>query len=576
MKNYMKQLFPVAALALTFSISSCVKDLEVEPIDPNLQTEITPEQLFNKCYANIGVAGNGGASGDCDIDGLDGGTTGYVRQMWNANELTSDESICGWGDEGIAEFCSNAYDASHPMLRGYYYRLYFGVTICNQYLTDYQDYDQTMAAEVRFLRALDYFLLMDAYGNVPFLTSVSSTPAEQYSRQQIYDFVESELLEIEPLLSDPKPKTSSDAGYGRVDRASAWLLLSRLYLNAEVYTGTPQWAKAAEYAKKVMNDSNYKLYTTAQNGWSAYRQLFMGDNGENGSSVEALFPILQDGKKTTSWGTTLFLMAGAQDANVRNYVPATRTVKDTNGNDKIEIRDTICGNGTTEAWGGNRCRPDLIAKFFPNGDAPHLPAYDMPEVAGDDRAIFDGTVCTRIEEKDDDGNVVNVKFEITERLLDNVDRSTFTNGYATCKFNNFKATGAAANSSQFPDTDFFFFRVAEAYLTFAEATARLNGGQATGEAADAINAIRSRAHATTKNRWTLDEICDEWSREFYFEGRRRMDLVRFGRFGGNNNYYWQWKGGVYNGTNFAATKNLFAIPNTDLTVNPNLVQNPGY
>ena len=132
MKKTVKYISVVLALAL--GMSSCVKDLDVTPIDPNLVLLDDPSYLFNKCYANIGLAGNGGANGDCDIDGLDGGTTGFVRQMWNSNELTTDEAICGWGDEGISSFCYNSYDASHPMLRGYYYRLYVGITYCNHYL----------------------------------------------------------------------------------------------------------------------------------------------------------------------------------------------------------------------------------------------------------------------------------------------------------------------------------------------------------------------------------------------------------------------------------------------------------
>jgi len=537
MKSFIKNIIPAAALMLTVGMtSSCTSDLDVTPIDPNLNTEIEYYQLFNKCYATIAMAGNGGANGDSDVDGIDGGTSGYVRQMFNANELTTDEAICGWGDDGIASFCYNTYDAAHPMLKGYYYRLYTSVSFCNQYLTEYADRDATMTAEVRFLRALDYFLLMDGWGNVPFTTEVTTTNPVQYTRQQVYNFVESELLDIESSLSEAKAKTSTDSNYGRVDKAAAWILLARLYLNAEVYTGTAQWAKAAEYAQKVMN-SSYQLYTTKKNGWSAYQQLFMGDNGENGASVECIFPILQDGLKTTSWGTTLFLMAGSTDANVHIKDAATS------------------GNGTTENWGGNRARPDLIAKFFPLGNAPQVPAYEMPAEAGDDRAIFDGE----------------------GRTLNNTDVSTFTNGYAICKFCNFKTDGSAGHSSQFPDADFFFFRVAEAYLTYAEATARQNNGVTTEAGTAAINALRTRANATTRtSSYSLSDICDEWSREFYFEGRRRMDLVRFGRFGGNNGYTWQWKGGTYEGNDFSANKNVFAIPTNDLINNTNLVQNPGY
>lgn len=539
MKRIFKNIIPAAALMLSVGFTSCVDDLDVTPIDPNLTTDIEAGELFNKCYANIAMAGNGGANGDCDIDGLDGGTTGFIRQMFNANELTTDEAICGWGDEGISSFVFNSYDASHPMLRGYYYRLFFGVTICNQYLDEFGGYDATMTAEIRFLRAFHNFMLMDAFGNVPMVTSVSSTKPLQASRAEMYNYIESELLAIEPELSTPATKTSSDANYGRVDKASAWLLLSRLYLNAEVYTGTPQWAKAKEYAQKVMS-SPYTLYKTAKshNGinYSAYAQLFMGDNGENGSSVEALFPILQDGILTTSWGSTLFLMAGS-----------------TNGD--VQIFDETKGNGTTESWGGNRCRPDLLAKWFPTTDAPNVPAYAMPRMAGDDRCIIDGN----------------------GRNLQNNDVSNFLEGFAVCKFNNFKTDGSSGHSSQFPDADFFILRAAEAYLTFAEADARLNGGQTTEAGTKAVNDIRGRANASTRtSSYSLSDICDEWSREFYFEGRRRMDLVRFNRFGGKNNYNWQWKNGTKTGSNFDEYRNIFAIPSSELTVNENLEQNFGY
>lgn len=533
MKNYIKYILPSAAMLLTVGMTSCTKDLEVEPIDPNLQTEVEADQLFNKCYAVMAVAGNYGADGGSDVQGIDGGTSGYFRQMWNSNELPTDEAICGWGDDGIASFCYNSYNASHPMLRGYYYRLYVAIDFANQYLSVFGDQDATKTAEVRFLRALHYYLLMDAFGNVPFCLQVSTANPPQYTRAEIYNFVESELLEVEPLLADAKAKKSSDAGYGRVDKAAAWFLLMRLYLNAEVYTGTAQWAKAAQYAKKVM-DSPYKLYTGDANGngvggYSPYQMLFMGDNGETDAAYEAIFPLLQDGQRTTSYGTTFFLMASTTDGSL--------------------------DNGTTGQWAGNRARPDLIRKFFPRDDAPEVGIDAMPIVAGDDRALFDGI----------------------GRTLNNTDVSTFTNGFAIQKFNNFKTDGSVGSDTQFPDADMFFFRKAEAYLTYAEAMARQNGGVATGDAAEAINTIRNRAHASTnQSTYDLDDILDEWSREFYFEGRRRVDLIRFGKFGGNNNYAWQWKGGSYDGRNFEAFKNIFAIPTTDLTVNSNLVQNPGY
>ena len=535
MKRLYKNLIPVAAISMALGMASCTSDLDVEPLDPNMSTEVSVEGLFNKCYANIAMAGNGGANGDCDIDGIDGGTSGYVRQMWNSNELPTDEAINGWGDDGIEQSCFNTYDESHPMLNGYFARLTTGITFCNQYLAIAADHDATMTAEVRFIRALNYYLLMDAFGRVPFAESLGNPVI--FSRQEIYDWLENELVNnVEPNLSAAKAKKSSDAGYGRVDKAAAWILLSRLYLNAEVYTGTPQWAKAAEYAKRVM-DSDYRLNTTSINGWSAYQMLFMGDNGETDAAYEAIFPILQDGLTTTSWGTSLFLSAGSFDSDMHanpNNLSATNGV-------------------SGQVWGGNRTRPNLIEKFFPNLDAPQAPSYEMPAAAGDDRAIFDGV----------------------GREINNLDRATFKNGYAVAKFVNFKTDGSSGHDATFMDADFFFFRTAEAYLTYAEATARQNGGTCTADGIKAINALRARAHATQRSGYSLNDILDEWSREFYFEGRRRVDLIRFGKFGGNTDYIWQWKGGTYQGRNFDAYRNIYAIPAAQLPAYNN-EQNPGY
>ena len=426
------------------------------------------------------------------------------------------------------------------MLKGFYNRLYAGISYCNQYLKDYGDYNETMSAEARFLRALNYYYLLDEFGNVPFTTAISSDKPDRIKRADLYKWLVDELkTNVEPKLSDPQPKTSATSGYGRVDKAAAWMLLARLYLNAEVYTGTPDWADAKVYAKKVI-DSPYKLYTTKKGQWSAYQQLFMGDNGESGASVEAVFPILLDGKTTTSYGSTLYLMAGSNDNSEH--------IKDA----------TTKGNNTTAGWAGNRMRPELVQKFFPNNNAPNIGAYAMPAAANDDRALFDGE-----GRNVDNGN-------------DEADVKVFTNGFAVCKFTNFKTDGSAGHDSMFPDTDFFLMRAAEAYLMYAEADARMNGGTTTADGAQYINDLRKRAHATTRSAYSLPQICDEWSREFYFEGLRRTTLIRFGYFGGNVNYNWSWKGGVKVGRNVDAHLNLFPIPASDLTANDKLKQNPGY
>lgn len=528
-------MIAAAALAVSVAATSCVRDLDVTPIDPNLALLDDPDYLFNKCYATLAMAGNSDVDGDCDVDGIDGGTSGFIRQMWNANELTTDEAYCVWGDPGIDGFDFNTYDAAHPMLRGYYYRLYTAITFCNHYLEVASEADPVKTAEIRFLRAFEYFLALSGYGpNIPFVTAVSSDKPVPGKDHEIYDFIESELLDIESKLSAPKVVKEGEAGYGRVSQAAAWLLLARLYLNAEVFTGTPQWVKAAEYAQKVIA-SPFKLNTTGTPNATAYEMLFMGDNGSSSAAQEAVFAIMGNSLKTASWGMTLFLIASTYNGDMLAQYPI----------------------GTSEAWGGNVARPDLVQKFFPNLSS--VPAEAMKDefvsAAGDDRALFWSV-----------GHSLN-----TGVITD------FTEQIAVVKYNNLYSDGGTSpTEGQYVDTDFFLLRAAEAYLTYAEATARQNGGKATSDGLARLNDLRNRAHASKLASANLDQILDEWSREFYFEGRRRLDLIRYGYYGGENSYNWWNKGGVPAGASFPAYRNIFAIPTTDLTANSNLSQNPGY
>lgn len=526
---YKKNIAIVAAMLLSLGMASC-DFLDITPEDPSTIMTVDEPALYTKCYANMALAGQGGANGDCDIDGLDGGTTGFVRQLWNANELTTDEAICAWGDTGIPAFNFSSFDASHPMLRGFYYRLYAGVSYCNHYLEVCAGVNATREAEVRLLRSLYYYYLMDCFGNVPFTTRLSAESPRQIKRTDLFKWIEDEVKAISPNLLEPKARKSSDDGYGRADRDAANLLLARMYLNAKVYTGTERWAEAKEYAEKVINGP-HKLFTAGANGWSAYQMLFMGDNGESGASVEAILPLMQDGKTTTSWGTTLFLMASCWKADMdveKNY-------------------------NTIEFWAGNRARSQFVAKFFPNGNAPHVGVSEMVEMAGDDRALLFGK---------DRELVVSTPTE-------------YTSGYAVAKFRNTYSTGAAGKNSQFIDTDFFLMRSAEAYLIAAEADARINGGNTSAVGKAYIDAIRKRAHAVVRAQYSLRDILDERSRELYYEGFRRTDLVRYGLFT-SAEYVWDWKGGTLSGVGVPETRNIFALPDEDVNANPNLKQNPDY
>lgn len=548
MKRYIKSaLAPAAALLISLASTSCLNDLDKEPISPKIDLEVSNDGLFNKCYANFGISGNGSglnSDDDPDVKGFDDpGMTGLVRAMWNINELPTDEATCSWGD-GLQELNSATYDPSHPWVKLYYTRLTLGITTCNQYLQLAGSDDVTRTAEVRFLRAMQYFLLMDAYGNVPF-TETLEKPTQK-SRQEMYEWLVGELKAIEPNLMDAQPKKSTDANYGRIDKAACWLLLSRLYLNAEVYTGTAHWQEAKDYADKVIK-SRYRLNTTgSSNGkWSAYQMVFMGDNMETSAANEILFPIVNISGKTASYGNSLFLIAACFDSNMH-----ANADEDPNGS-----------NGCTgQNWIGLHPRVSLIKKFFEGKDIPNVSSKEMTTAANDDRAIFWG--------------------EDRPLEISNITKSA--DGFGVAKFINYnaEASSPAHVDSKFADMDWPFMRVAEAYLNYAEADAHLNGNKTSGEATRLVNDLRARANADASRDvtqgYSLDELCDEWAREFYFEGMRRTTLVRFGKFGGNTGYNWDWKGGVKEGKDFDDHFNVYPVPLTQLQSNSNLTQNPGY
>lgn len=267
--------------------------------------------------------------------------------------------------------------------------------------------------------------------------------------------------------------------------------------------------------------------------------LFLADNDVNGAQYEDIFPILHDGIRTQSYGGMHFLV-------LSTYCKTSES----------DMADLI-PSGTTNAWGKcMRVKGKLIDIFLGEGvNAPETGKLsDIITVANDDRALFyDGGGYTRYIEDETDAK----------------------HGYACAKFRNVRSDGQATSIvDQFVDTDLPLMRIAEAYLTYAEAETRLNGE--TADAAAKINDLRSRANATQKTSYTLEDIRDEWAKEFWFEGRRRMDLVRFNNFGGQSVYTWRWMGNSAAGSQFPAYRNIFAIPLNDLTNNPNLVQNPGY
>ena len=537
-KNIMAVAFVgVATLCLTAcDNNSSILGGSLHPDNPNPQqtTQADYDGILNKIYGNLALTGLTGPHGNSDLPkDIDEGMSVFMRVIWYANEFPSDEALCTWlTDAGIPEFNRGTWGDNHALLRGIYYRCMFGITLSNFFLdTAPSSIDEYSAkvAEVRFLRALYYFYLLDLFGNPPFITHVSAEAPVQASRQEIFSFIENEVKDVigegegTDILSAAK-----SVKYGRADIVAGYMLLMRMYLNAKVYIGQERWADALKYAEKAIN-SPYSLSTTSKNGYNGFQLLFMGDNDTNGAQDEIVLPILFDGELTQSWGG-VFMTAGMVNADDKTAYPT----------------------GIEAAWAGIRAKPYFVQKWFPNNDAPEGTPAELAAAAGDDRCLLMSK-----------GHKLEISTE-----------DKFEEGYGYIKFLNTHADGSEAHNADHTDYDFPLFRLAEAYLTYAEADARLNGGNVSPTGLNYIKELRNRAHANSNiSVFSLADIEDEWSREFGFEGRRRMDMNRFGNFTGVSRI---WIGGTAAGGTLPNYRYVFPLPSSDLIANPNLKQNEGY
>lgn len=566
--NKFKTIAPAVALLLTASLSSCMDDLDKGNIDPNVDATPNITGLYSKCYAGLIMEGNDGTA-DFTID--DNGKSTLLRNLFNFNEVPTDEAVCWWSDGGIADVAYNKFDPGNATLKNLYYRLMSNISYENHFLSlDAAKAEKTKYAEVRVLRAYSYFLMLDFFGDPTFIDKISAeTPRQAHSynskfesgksytraellqlgREFLFNWVKDELLAAEPDLLEAKPETDSDADYGRIDKGTCWLLLSRLYLNAGTYLSqdNPYWKEALEYAEKVI-ESPYALFDDSKmseeakaNGYKPYDLLFMGDNGSNGASCEALLPLMQDGDKTQGWGGSMFYVAALWDATMQ-----TVTAKD--------------AATTANTWSGMRVRPQFVEKFFTDPSVVvNKSAKEIRNMNVDDRAILWG-------KGNSDG----------ARTLEIGDNDKFVKGIATPKWNNNYSNGGTPHDSYNVDIDFFLFRVAEAYLNAAEAEMHLNG-EGSAKAKKYIDALRNRAHAAVRASYTLSDVLDERARELYCEGLRRTDLIRFNQFGGSQaTYKWELKGGSANGTTFDKYLNVYPIPSSEILSNKNLTQIDGY
>jgi len=525
----MKRIFNVALVLFLIGVSACT-DLDLKPkttstADVLFTDEDSYRRFIARVYAGLAVTGQQGPAGQADISSLDEGFSNYLRQYWQLQELPTDEAVISWGDDGIQPLNVQTWDSQNQFVNAMYYRIFFQVSMANEFLRESttakldergiragvrSEIDQ-YRAEARFLRAYSYWHGIDLFGDIPFYTEeneIGSAAPQQFDRQIVFDFIDTELSAIEDMLPDPGSNE-----YGRVDKAAVWMLQAKLFLNAEAYTGTARYTDAITAVNKVINSSEYSLTND-------YFSNFLADNH---TSEEIIWAIPFDGESTQTWGGMTYL----------THAPIVGTMPES------EI-------GVTGAWQGLRTTSAFVDLF--------------PDESGDldSRASF----YTEGQSKE-----IN-------------DLMTATDGYGIIKFRNVTSDGIAGSNLTHADTDYPVFRLADAYLTYAEAVLRGGTGGDIATAVDYINSIRTRAYRgsdageISQSDLTLDFILDERARELYWEANRRTDLIRFNQF--TENGIWPWKGNVKEGRTTESFRKVFPIPAGELLANPNLTQNQGY
>ena len=625
MKNIFKSLLYILSLSI---VVSCHDDLNQSPIDPDSFTEENVFASVNeakgalaKLYASLALTGQNGPAGSPDIADIDEGFSQFSRMLFNLNEITTDHAVVGWGDPGLPDLHGMYWSSSNDFTEAMYYRLAQAVSFSNSFIKNASELSgdevSVFVAEARFLRAYAYYNLLDLYGNVPLTTEISTELPTQSNRTELFNFIESELMEIESSML-------ASNEYGRVDNVAAHALLSRLYLNAEAWTGQDRYADCITYSQNVIN-SGYTLNMNDANGnGTAYDELFMADNDVNGAQNEFIFTLNFDGMQSQTYGGTTFLVHAAIGGSmnpgnfgVNGGWGGLRTTKNLVNQFAVDLDALNSSLGSQSDWG-------LVGSATPNGwNGPDVEMFQTgPQefsiytelVSGELKFRFNEDWGNNFGDNGNDGTLesgganipisagtyfivmdlgsgtYNISpFSSDKRGMFYSDGQNleiesippFEDGYAVTKWTNIDSNGnqGSDSSGNFVDTDIPLIRLAEIYLNYAEATLRGGGGD-TNTAVSLINQIRERGFggssgSISSGDLTLDFILDERSRELYWEGLRRTDLIRYNRFT-SSTYLWPFKGNEPTGVGVDEYRNLFPLPANVVAINSNLIQNEGY
>lgn len=509
-----------AAIILVF-FASCVDDLNTEPkieltLDKLLEQDPQAiEGLVSKIYGTFALSGPDGP-GSTDVVTKDAGEAAFLRGIINLQDFSADGVKNRWGDDGLDQLTTTSgWNPNNKFFRYLFDRAYYTIPQSNNLINILKTTSneipgkENYIAELRFLRCLAYFYVIDCFGKGPLVTEEdinTTTPKKESTRKELFDFVEKDLLEAESTITATK-------SYGKANKTVVRMLLAKLYLNAEVYTGTARYTDALTYLNKVLADTQYTL---APN----YVSIFSGDNNNN---PEIIYTLIADAVVSQSYGNTTYIINGSLN------------------------NETVDPNlfGAKDGWGGHRATKAWYG-LFNDGDIAD---------SNDDRAKL---------------------FWTSGHSYEMNDYKAWTDGFPSVKFRNSNYVGTSSSTS-FSNTDFPLYRLADVYLMYAECVLRGGTGGTRAQALTYVNAVitRSKGTAIADAQLNLNFLLDERARELNFEGHRRTDLIRFGKFTGGS-YLWPWKGGTKGGTSIPDTYKLYPIPTTALQSNPNLTQNPGY
>lgn len=546
MKRNMKHIAWIAAGA-SMLFTACIGDLDTLPLNPSDSTSETVYGADESGY----IAGltklyfNFVSNETTDLQVSDAGASELVRAFWTVQEVTSDACKCAWeNDAWVRAMNTNTWsDADNDATYAVYVRTLQGIAYTNEYLrqtasdrlsdrgvsSELAAKIQGFRAEARFLRAYFYWMALDVFGDVPFTTENSpfggGVNPKQASRKDVFDYCISELT---ALAADDSPMPAARSNYPRADKGAVLGLLARMYLNAEVYTGTPMWQEA--------KDACEDIFTMGYSLCPEYADLFRGDNGENPEALnEVLFGISYDAEQTQSYGGTSYLTLAA--------IAAT------------DVSSTQMINGVNNGWGGIRVPYEYVEKYFNVRNADYSAGtYDVNDKRG--RMFY-----------------IKGRSESMDGAL-----YVFLNGWSCLKFNNIPHNMdqdsylETAASKAYSDIDFPMIRLGEIYLIYAEAC--MNLGQAN-TALPKVQELAARTGVTAPTSITQEWLIEERARELMWEGHRRTDLIRYGKFT-SSSFLWTYKGGSFSGQGFDDHMKIFAIPASELASNPELHQNPGY